>query len=317
MNFQAIAGESLLSVLLANLLLGMAAGAALAYYARFRLGEINGLAGRVLEGEGDLSLRAPAGKGGDEYDHLAQNINAMLDRIQRLMATVRGVSENIAHDLRTPLNRLRGRLEVALLSRRSGEEYQAVLRSAIAECDTIVATFNGILRIARIKAGALSLPHAPVNLAEVAAELVDLYEAFAEECGVTLETTLPAGGVPVQGDGHLISQAVANLLDNAIKYSPAGGHVIISAASKADGAELTIADNGPGIPEEMRAAMTGRFARMEHAPGKQGFGLGLNFASAVAEWHGADLELADNAPGLRATLHFPAAHTAATLGLSR
>ncbi len=303
-NFKAIAGELLLSVLMANLLLGAAAGGLLAFYARHRLGEINAVADEVLEG--NLSVRIAVGEGGDEYDHLAQNINAMLGRIQKLVATVRGVSENIAHDLRTPLNRLRGRLEVALLSPRTGEEYEAVLKRAVAECDTIVDTFNGILKIARIKAGALSLPRAPVNLAEVAEELADLYEAFADESGVVLEAKPSArGGVYVQGDAHLISQAAANLLDNAIKYSPKGGRVSISAARSPAGASLTVSDNGPGIPENKRAAMLDRFVRLDQTSGKQGYGLGLSFAAAVAEWHGARLELEDNVPGLRVTLHFP------------
>ncbi|MGO9171553.1 MAG: ATP-binding protein [Rhodomicrobium sp.] len=310
-NFQAIVEESLLSVLAANLLLGAAAGTMLALYARRRLGQINATAQVVLEG--DLSGRIAVGEGGDEYDQLAQNINAMLDRIQRLVATVRGVTENIAHDLRTPLNRLRGRLEVALMSPRSPEEYQGVLKRAIAESETIVGTFNGILKIARIKAGALSLPHAPVDLAEVVEELVDLYQAFAEESGVAVETHLPlagnqpARGLFVLGDAHLISQAAANLLDNAIKYSPPGGKVIITAAQNARGTSLAVADNGPGIPEGKRTAMLDRFVRLDSETGKQGFGLGLSFAAAVAEWHGARLELADNRPGVRATLLFPAA----------
>ncbi|MGO8952894.1 MAG: ATP-binding protein [Rhodomicrobium sp.] len=309
-NFQAIVGESLVSVLAANLLLGAAAGTMLALYARRRLGQINATAQEVLEG--NLSGRIAVGEGGDEYDHLAQNINAMLDRIQRLVATVRGVTENIAHDLRTPLNRLRGRLEVALLSPRSLEEYQAVLKRAISESETIVGTFNGILKIARIKAGALSLPHAPVDLAEVVDELVDLYQAFAEENGVTVEARLPlaanrpARRLIVLGDAHLISQAAANLLDNAIKYSPPGGKVVITAAQNASGTSLTVADNGPGIPEGKRTAMLDRFVRLDSETGKQGFGLGLSFAAAVAEWHGARLELTDNLPGLRATLLFPA-----------
>ncbi len=306
-NFQAIAAESLLSVLAADLLLGTAAGALLALYARRRLGQINAIADDVLEG--NLAVRIVVGEGGDEYDHLAQNINAMLDRIQRLVATVRGVSENIAHDLRTPLNRLRGRLEVALMAPRSPEEYETALKRAIAESDTIVDTFNGILKIARIKAGALSLPHVPVNLAEVLEELADLYEAFAEEGGVVIETTpCAAEGVYVSGDAHLISQAAANLLDNAIKYSPKGGHVVISAANSPGGASLAVADNGPGIPESKRTATLDRFVRLDLTSAKQGFGLGLSFVAAVAEWHGARLELTDNLPGLRAALHFPSAH---------
>jgi signal transduction histidine kinase len=306
-NFRAIVGKSLLSVLAANLLIGTAGGAMLALYARRRLGQINATAEKVLEG--NLSVRIATGEGGDEYDHLAQNINAMLERIQQLVATVRGVTENIAHDLRTPLNRLRGRLEVALMAPRTTDEYQAVLKRAIAESETIVDTFNGILKIARIKAGALALPHAPVNLVEVVDELADLYQAFAEEEGVTVDARPgPGKAIYVLGDAHLISQAAANLLDNAIKYSPKGGTVVIAVAEGADGASLTVADSGPGIPKEKRTAILDRFVRLESAAGKQGFGLGLSFAAAVAEWHGARLELEDNMPGLRATLHFSAAH---------
>jgi signal transduction histidine kinase len=285
----------------------------LAFYARYRLGQINAIADEVLEG--NLSVRIAVGEGVDEYDHLAQNVNTMLDRIQRLVATVRGVSENIAHDLRTPLNRLRGRLEVALMAPRSPEEYEAILKRAIAESDTIVGTFNGILKIARIKAGALSLPHAPVNLAEVVEELADLYEAFAEESGVAIEAKpCPPEGVYVPGDAHLISQAAANLLDNAIKYSPKGGRVVISAGGGPGGASLIVADNGPGIPENKRTAMLDRFVRLDSTAGTQGYGLGLSFAAAVAEWHGAYLELNDNVPGLRATLHFPASQGPVKLG---
>ncbi|MGO9543460.1 MAG: sensor histidine kinase [Rhodomicrobium sp.] len=310
-NFLAIVEQSIVSVLAANMLLGAAAGVALALYARRRLGQINATAQEVLDG--NLAGRVTVGTGGDEYDHLAQNINAMLDRIQKLVATVRGVTENIAHDLRTPLNRLRGRLEVVLLAPRSPEEYQAVLKRAVTESETIVETFNGILKIARIKAGALDLPHAPVNLVEVVEELADLYQVFAEESGVIVEARVPLGstaaghGVFVSGDAHLISQAAANLLDNAIKYSPPGATVVISAAQSADGTSLTIADNGPGIAESERKIIRDRFVRLQSAAGKQGFGVGLSFASAVAEWHGAQLDLASNMPGLRATLRFPPA----------
>ena len=209
------------------------------------------------------------------------------------------------------MNRLRGRLEVALLSPRSEEEYRAVLKRAIVESETIVETFNGILKIARIKAGALALPRAPVDLAEVVEELVDLYQVFAEESDVIVELQLPPAGirqagVAVLGDAHLLSQAVANLLDNAIKYSPKGGKVVIAAAQTAYGTSLTIADNGPGISADKRTAILDRFVRLDLAVGKQGFGLGLSFVAAVAEWHGARLELSDNKPGLPTTLQFPA-----------
>ena len=301
-----VVAESLFSVTALILLLGVVAGTMLALYARRRLGQINATTQAVLEG--NLSGRVAVGEGGDEYDQIAQNINAMLDRIQGLIATVRGVTENIAHDLRTPLNRLRGRLEVALMSPRSEEEYKAVLKHAIAESETIVETFNGILKIARIKSGALALPRVPVDLAEVVRELIDLFEVFAEESGVHVEARLPSAqqAAPiVLGDAHLISQAAANLLDNAIKYSSKGGTVVIEADQTPDGVSLNISDGGPGIPANKRTAMLDRFVRLDSTAGKQGFGLGLSFVAAVAEWHGARLELSDNQPGLRATLRFP------------
>jgi signal transduction histidine kinase len=308
-NFRKIAGESLLLVLTANLLLGASAGTLLARYAGRRLGRINAAAQDVLDG--NLSGRVAVGTGGDEYDHLSQTINAMLDRIQRLMATVRGVTENIAHDLRTPLNRLHGRLETALVSERTPEEYRDVLKHAIAESETIVSTFNAILKIARIKAGAFPLSQTPIDLAKVVGDLVDLYQVFAEESGIFLEARLPSPGnraarsVVVLGDLHLISQAAANLLDNAIKYSPAGSKAMITVAHDANGASLIVADNGPGIPAAKRTAILDRFVRLEAAAGIEGFGLGLSFVSAVAEWHEARLELTDNKPGLRAALIFP------------
>jgi signal transduction histidine kinase len=309
-NFRKIAGESLLFVLAANLLLGAGAGILLARYAGHRLGLINAAAREVLEG--NLSGRVAVGTGGDEYDHLAQTINAMLDRIQRLMATVRGVTENIAHDLRTPLNRLHGRLETALISSHTPEEYRDVLKRAAAESETMVGTFNAMLKIARIKTGAFPLSQVPIDLTKVVEDVVDLYQAFADENGVALEVRLPpdrsrAGrGAFVRGDLHLISQAAANLLDNAIKYSPPGSKAVITVTQSAEGASLIVADNGPGIPAAKRTAILDRFVRLEATAGKEGFGLGLSFVSAVAEWHGARLELTDNMPGLGAALFFPA-----------
>jgi signal transduction histidine kinase len=310
-NFQRIAGESLLFVLAGNLSLGVAAGALLARYADRRLEQINAIAQKVLEG--DLSVRVGVRAGGDEYDRLAWNINTMLHRVERLVAMVRGVTENIAHDLRTPLNALRVKLEAALIAPRSSEDYRGVLRRAIGETEAIVATFNSILKIARIKASALAPPGQQASLPEVVQELSELYEALAGESGIALEVRLPAERIAeekevfVRGDAHLISQAIGNLLDNAIKYSPRGSTVLIAAEQSADGPSVTVADNGPGIPPEMRTAILDPFVRLEEAAGKEGFGLGLSFVAAVAEWHGARLELADNGPGLRATLYFPAA----------
>jgi len=305
-NLKEVSSRSIVLVIISYLLLGAAAGTLISYYASRRLSAINATAEKVLDG--DLSVRAEVRKGGDEYDHLAQNFNAMLDRIQRLMATVRGVTENIAHDLRTPLNRMRGRLELALIASRKPEEYEAVLNRAIAETETIVDTFNSMLKVARMTSGALALPQKRIDLGEVATELLDLYHVFAEENNVTLEVRLPAypeePSVYVLGDGHLISQAASNLLDNAIKYSPSAGRVVISVSKGPQGASLTVADHGPGIPPDKRAVILERFVRLEGTSEKPGFGLGLSFALAVAEWHRAQLTLSDNKPGLRATLTF-------------
>ncbi|MGA7324332.1 MAG: HAMP domain-containing sensor histidine kinase [Rhodomicrobium sp.] len=307
-NFQSLVRESLIGVLAVNLLLGLMAGVILARYARRRLGHINAAAQEVLEG--DLSVRVPGRPEGDEYDLLAHNFNTMLERVEGLVTTVRGVTENVAHDLRTPLNRLRGKLEVALMSPRSPEEYRVVLGRSVADLEKIGATFNGILKIARIRAGALSLPGENIDITDIIAELLDLYEVFAEESGVTLESQFERKWLPrkitVKGDGHLITQAVANLLENAIKYSPPRGKVVISAATSPEGVSVTVADNGFGIPADKRAGILGRYVRLDQHGGKEGFGLGLNFVAAVAERHGAQLDLGDNMPGLRATLFFPA-----------
>jgi signal transduction histidine kinase len=306
-NLNTIMAESVVGALLADLLLGIAAASVLARYARRRLGRVNAAAQEVIEG--NLSVRVANGDVADEYDDLAGTINAMLDRIQRLVATVKGVTENIAHDLRTPLHRMRGGLEVALMAPRKPEEYRAVLERTIAEADTIIGTFNGILKIGRIKAGALE-PAEPVDLAEIMEELADLYQAFAEKNGITLKALSPIGTLIVEGDAHLISQAVANLLDNAIKYSPAGGHVVIAASQTSLGVTLSIADKGPGVPADKRAAILERFARLEETAAKPGYGVGLSFVLAVAEWHGARLTLADNNPGLLASLSFPVPNAA-------
>jgi signal transduction histidine kinase len=320
-NFQRIAGKSFLFVLAGNLLLGVAAGALLARYAARRLGQINAIAQKVLDG--DLSVRVVERAGGDEYDNLARNINTMLHRVERLVAMVRGVTENIAHDLRSPLNALRIKLEAALLVPRSAEDYRGVLRRAIGETDAIVTTFNRILKIARVRASAIALPGEEADLAEVVQELSELYGALAGESGIMLEVRLPAKHIAeqkevlVRGDAHLISQAVANLLDNAIKYSPRGSVIVVAADHSAGGPGVTVADQGPGIPPGKRKAILDRFVRLEEAADKEGFGLGLSFVAAVAEWHGARLELEDNGPGLRATLYFPAASKRETPQLER
>jgi signal transduction histidine kinase len=305
-KFQTIFRESLLGAVMLNLVLGLAAGLMTGKTALRRLGVINRAMDEVLHGRLETRVEtighvAPR----DEYDLLAHNLNAMLDRLQRLVGTVRGVTENIAHDLRTPLNRLRSRLELALLTPRPAAEYEVAIQRAIGEADAIIATFNAMLKIARIEAGAVSPQHEPVEMSDVVEELADLYQPLAEENGVALVAEIQPN-LAVLGDGHLISQAAANLLDNALKYAPPGGRVVLSLRQEAAGVRLEVADNGPGIPADKRAAVVDRFVRLDASRHRPGSGLGLSLVAAVAEWHGAALSLNDNQPGLRASLLFRA-----------
>jgi signal transduction histidine kinase len=262
---------------------------------------------------GDLSGRLPVGSSGDELDRLALNLNVMLERIEALMHGLKDVSDNVAHDLKTPLTRLRNRCEEALRSAKSEAEFKSVLEETIAESDELIRTFNALLLIARTESGEVREDMIEFDAADVARGVADLYEPVAEEAGLTLRVdTDPA---PMVGNRELVGQALANLLDNAIKY--AAPHDIngepheIAVTSKGDDntIQLAVGDQGPGIPEGDRERVVGRFIRLEQSRSKPGSGLGLSLASAVARLHGGKLKLEDNTPGLRATLELPRAKT--------
>ena len=255
---------------------------------------------------GDLTRRIPSRGAGDEFDRLAGNLNAMLDQITKLMDGVKQVSNNIAHDLRGPLNRIRAGLELSLAKSRTPEEYRAVLETTVTEIDNLLMTFNALLTIAQAESGARRQDFTDIDLTSLAADVAELYDPLAEEKGLTLTVTLTPG-VTVPGNRHLLSQALANLLDNAVKYTPAGGAIALSVTAPATGPELTVADTGPGVPAEHRELVLERFARLESSRNTPGSGLGLSLVAAVAGLHRAALRLADNAPGLRVTLAFPRA----------
>jgi signal transduction histidine kinase len=258
---------------------------------------------------GDLTGRLAISGTGDELDRLAQNLNAMLERIGELMTGLKEVSDNIAHDLKTPLTRLRNRADEALRSARTTEELRAALEASIEESDTLNRIFNALLMIARLEAGSARDTMADFDAAEVARGVAELYDAVADEAGVPLKVWAE-DGVTVHGSRELVGQAIANLVDNALKYGMptapgAAPSVTIEARREGDHITLAVSDRGPGIPEAERGRVLDRFVRLESARSRPGFGLGLSLAAAVARLHGGALRLDDNRPGLRALLTLP------------
>ena len=253
---------------------------------------------------GDLTPRVRVSGRGDEFDRLAETINDMLDRIGRLMDGVRQVSNAIAHDLRTPITRARARLEDAAGHATDTAGLQNAVNRAIADLDGITAVFQALLRISEIEAGARRSAFTAMDLTPLLEDLAELYGAVAEERGLVLELQL---GRPLQlrGDRDLIQQAIANLLDNALKFSPPGGTVRLSAERVAGTLKLAVADSGPGIPQGDVERAADRFFRGESARNTPGFGLGLTLVRAVAQLHGGTLALLPAAPGLQAVLSLP------------
>src|ERR1700761_4347584 len=285
------------------LLLGTVGGALMSRNMLRRLDAINRTSGEIIAG--DLSRRVPLAGSGDEFDVLSENLNRMLDRIERLMKGLREVTDSVAHDLRTPLNRLRNRLEESVARLNASGAQSGEIERAIAETDQLIGTFNALLLIAETDAGTTRAAMAPLELNAVAADVVELYEPLADEKKISL-MLLPGAAVAIEGNRSLIAQALANLVDNAIKYTPAGGKVRIRVGSPPDNAGLSVADSGPGIPLADRPRVTERFVRLEASRNSPGTGLGLSLVAAGAHFHNAELTLEDNAPtGLKAVLRFP------------
>ncbi len=267
---------------------------------------------------GDLTGRLPIAGTGDELDRLAGNVNAMLERIEALMHGLKEVSDNIAHDLKTPLTRLRNRCEQALRGAKGDGDYRAALESTIAESDELIRTFDALLMIARAESGQARDNMSEFDAAEVARDVGELYEPLAEQKGLALKVDAPAAA-PVRGNRELVSQALANLIDNAIKYAgpenkldgePA--EIVVKAGGEGERITLTVADHGPGIPDADRGRVVQRFVRLEQSRSEPGSGLGLSLASAVARLHGGELRLEDNHPGLKSVIALPRAGPAGT-----
>jgi signal transduction histidine kinase len=265
-----------------------------------RVEQVNRTSERVMAG--NLADRIPLHGTSDEFDQLAANLNRMLDQIERLMTAMREVTDDVAHDLKTPLSRLRTRLERALTEPSAACGQNDAIRAAIEEADRLLATFNALLSIAELESGARCDQSEPVDLSEVARSAAELYEPVAEEKGFVLV----AGAEPdltIRGDRHLLSQALANLLDNALKYA-GGGKIEIRAFGEDGHAVLEVADGGPGIPESDRETVLNRFVRLEPSRSTPGNGLGLSLVRAIARRHAGSLVLRDNGPGLRVRLEF-------------
>jgi signal transduction histidine kinase len=264
--------------------------------------------------DGDFSRRLPARGDSDELDLLAQTVNRMLDQIEQLVHGVRNVSNAIAHDLRTPLAELRSRLEELSVARPDVATTFAQIEAAVADVDRVIEIFNALLRLAEIDTGARRSGFVALDVVKLASDVAEFYQPVAELKGVNL--AFESEGAPtVAGDPLLLSQAIANLIENALKYGAREGTIAI-AARRADGVvEIAVSDHGPGIPDGEKEKVTERFYRGDASRGTAGVGLGLSLVAAVARLHGGRLELADNHPGLRAALILDATAGFARAGL--
>jgi signal transduction histidine kinase len=298
------------------IVLGIVGGVFVSRRVLKRVDAMTGTAQTIMAG--DLSGRLSVIGSGDEFDRLALNLNGMLERIESLMRGLKEVTDNIAHDLKTPLTRLRNRCEAALRTANSEAEFRRVLEDTIEESEGLIRTFDALLMIARAESGEVREGMAEFDVAEVARDVSELYEPLAEDNGLTLEVEASQRAA-VKGNRELVSQALANLVDNAIKYAapPANGSletvngarsgILVTADADQDQIVLTVSDRGPGIPQADRSRVVDRFVRLEQSRSLPGSGLGLSLVSAVARLHGGELKLEDNAPGLRARISLPRA----------
>lgn len=254
--------------------------------------------------KGNLKERINVSGGGDAFDTLAENFNSMLAWISDLIAGIEDISHNIAHDLRSPLSRLRNRLENIVRQEMDPATTLTEIRGSIGEIDTLIQTFNAILRISQAQAGAGIEHFGKCNLAEILHNVIEFYLPLAEEKGLILRARID-DNIEINGDKHLLVQALANLVDNAIKYTPSGGKILIVLLVTTRYIEFSIADNGSGIPEAYYSKVKERFFRLDSSRSTHGSGLGLSLVDAVVKLHGGTMVFADNKPGLKVMITFP------------
>ena len=282
--------------------LGIAGALILGGYLRRRLSRISGTAQAIVSG--DLDRRIPVSDREDEFDQLALALNAMLDRIGQLLDNLRQVSGDVAHDLRTPLARLRSQLEAALDGPRDPEIYRTGLKQALSQSDHLLALFAAILRISEVEGGALRRTFVRVDVSDLVRDLCDSYAPAVADGGRALDCTI-APGLALTGDRELLAQALINLLDNAQRHTPPGTSITVEATDSGDDIRLVVADNGPGVARADRPLIVRRFARLDASRGTPGHGLGLNLVAAIVTAHGGKLAIDDNRPGLRVTITLP------------
>jgi signal transduction histidine kinase len=294
------------ALLLTTLLIVAVAAAASASITRRTVGRIESInaTSRAIMQSG-LSERIPLRGTKDEWDELATNLNVMLDRIETLMGEVKQFTDNVAHELRTPITRLRGRLEKSYNSLREGDAHKSMIADTIADLDSVQRIFSSLTRISQIEASDRTAAFRTIDLAEIVGEVVELFDAAAEEKGGQLET-IGDQRVLVTGDRDLLFDAVANLVDNAIKHGRDAGRVTVEVRQSDAGAAIAVSDEGPGIPSDEIRNVFKRFYRLERSRQSPGNGLGLSLVAAVARLHAAQIETLDNAPGLTVRLWFPA-----------
>ncbi len=288
------------------------AGAASLSVSRRTVGRIEAINATTREiMRSGLSSRIPVRGTKDEWDQLSENLNSMLDRIEKLMQEIKQVSDNIAHDLRTPLSRMRGHLERASRQGRDADAAQALVRDTISELDSVLMLFSAILRIARLEAHEGAGAFRMIDLSKIASEVAELFDAAAEAKGGHVEL-VAVRPVWTTGDRDLLFDALANLVDNALKHGSGGGEVKIEVLRRGDCPVLSVCDHGPGIPADELKHVLKRFYRLERSRSAPGNGLGLSLVAAVAQLHGAELQMSGNRPGLRVELRFPPPKVATT-----
>jgi signal transduction histidine kinase len=305
-QFRQVIGRALLWALVLMIVLATLSYIFVSRVVLRRIDSLSASSRRIMEG--DLAGRLEVTGSGDEFDRLADSLNAMLSRIEHLLYGVKDVSDNIAHDLKTPLTRLRNRVETALAGPADAASYRASLEATIGESDQLIKTFNALLMIARIEAGSPDGAMTEVDADTIVQDVAELYEPVAEETGIELNVSTAAAPIPIKASRELLGQALANLIDNAIKYgAPSEGRAKIGVSAERDGDSLVlrVADNGPGIPAEDRERALQRFVRLEKSRTQPGSGLGLSLVAAVARLHHGVIELGDGKPGLVVTLRLP------------